>query len=300
MVALRVKKYAQTLEMVELVETRLIDATRFRMRADLGDLDALAASIRENGLIQPVLLRPGKEGFELVAGHRRLAACRKLKWLTLPCIVSALDDREAFELSLVENVMRETLDPVDEAKAFKLYVEDHGWGSVSELARRIKKSEEYVSHRIMLLNLPENVLNEVSRRRLNFSSAYELHLLSDPEQQEELAKHVIKNNLSVRETRQVTQMAREGIFSFGATHLWSINNSIPEDSSNERVYDQTVLALKMCLIRLDAIVGAVKDSPATSDVKMIRLSVHSLIDNCLNAKRRSAGQNELAPHMKSA
>jgi ParB family chromosome partitioning protein len=283
--AVKVKRYTDTLDMVELVETRLIDATKFRMRTDLGDIDALMASISENGLIYPLVVRPANDTFELVAGHRRFAACRKLRWPNIPCTVNDLTTKEAFELSLVENVQRETLNPVDEAKAFKQYVKDHGWGSVSELAQRIKKSEEYVSHRIMLLNLPETVLEDVRVRRLAASSAYELHLLSDPEQQKELAGQVINRRLSVRETREAARLTKEGLFSFEASQLWSTNSRLPNEKLNGRTYDQTILALKMCLIRLDALLRGVKQAEVSEDIRSVRITVHSLIDKCLNAAK---------------
>ena len=143
----------------------------------MGSLEELVASIEKKGLLEPIVVRPGVEpihlhadldgllepivvrpvenGSEVVAGNRRLEACRRLKMHRIPCHIVELDDREAFEVSLVENVQHETMNPVDEARAFKRYVDDYGYGGVSELARKIDKSQEYVSNRLRLLKLPK-------------------------------------------------------------------------------------------------------------------------------------------------
>ncbi len=104
--------------------------------------------------------------FELVCGHRRYAACKKLGITTIPCIILPLDNREAFELALVENLQRENLNPIEEAEAFKSYAVSYGHGGVTRLARKIGKSEEYVSHRLLLLSLPGQLLGRINRRLL--------------------------------------------------------------------------------------------------------------------------------------
>ena len=94
--------------------------------------------------------------FEVVAGNRRLEACKRLHWLKVPCLVRELSDKEAYEIGLIENIERETLTPIEEAKAFQMYVKEKGWGGVKALAEKIGRSEEYVSHKIALLSLPSS------------------------------------------------------------------------------------------------------------------------------------------------
>src|SRR3972149_7197149 len=149
------------------VKMRKTHPAQRSLRSDLGDLDELMASISKVGLLQPIVVRPVEEGYEVVAGNRRFEACRRLGWIKIPCHIVELDDKEAFEVSLVENVQRNMLNPVEEAEAFRRYVEDYGWGGVSELARQIGKSQVYVSKRLRLLSLPKEVRAGIARRNIS-------------------------------------------------------------------------------------------------------------------------------------
>lgn len=137
------------------------------------------ASILRRGLLEPIIVRPGGKGFEVVAGNRRLEACRRLKIRVVPCHVVDLCDRGAYEVSLTENIQRQTLNPLEEAEALKRYVNDYGYGGVSELARRIGKSQSYVSRRIALLSLPDDLKEEIMRRRITPSAVAELSSLDE-------------------------------------------------------------------------------------------------------------------------
>ena len=153
---------------VEQIEIKRINSTALLVRPDNAStkqnksVRELVLSIREHGLIQPITVRPMNSGFEVVAGHRRLKACKLLRWKRIPCTVRSLSDKAAFEIQLVENIQRESLDPIEEAESFKKYVLDYGWGGVSHLARVISKSEQYVSGRIQILRLPEGILTEIA------------------------------------------------------------------------------------------------------------------------------------------
>lgn len=138
------------------------------------EIGLLVSSIREHGLLQPILIRRLNHGFEIVAGHRRFQACRSLHWRLMSCKIREMSDRQAYEIQLTENIQRKSMDPIEEAEAFKKYVVDFGWGGVSELAKKIGKSEEYVSHRIQLLKLPEDVRQVISDNQINVSQAIEL------------------------------------------------------------------------------------------------------------------------------
>src|SRR5207237_6558995 len=98
---------------------KLLHPSPNSLRKSLGDVSELTNSIREHGLLQPVLVRPHKNGFEIIAGNRRMSACKQLHWPKLPCYVTSLSDKEAFEASLIENIQRQTLEPLEEAEAFK-------------------------------------------------------------------------------------------------------------------------------------------------------------------------------------
>src|ERR671911_1128102 len=164
-------------------------------------IDELSLSIRKHGLLQPIIVRPINPGFEIVAGHRRFQACKLLRWKTIPAMVKDVSDKDAFEIQLVENIQRKTLDPIEEAHAFKLYVRDYGWGGVTYLAETIMKSEQYVSSRIQLLKLPQNVIDKVKSGELKVSHAFEL-LGLEGKSLENMSDDIINKNMSVKDIRR--------------------------------------------------------------------------------------------------
>jgi ParB/RepB/Spo0J family partition protein len=164
-------------------------------------IDELSGSIKKHGLLQPIIVRPINRGFEIVAGHRRFQACKILRWKTIPAMVKDVSDKDAFELQLVENIQRKTLDPIEEAQAFKLYVRDYGWGGITYLAETIMKSEQYVSSRIQLLKLPQNVIDKVKSGELKVSHAFEL-LGLEGKSLENMSDDIINKNMSVKDIRR--------------------------------------------------------------------------------------------------
>jgi ParB family transcriptional regulator, chromosome partitioning protein len=164
-------------------------------------IDELSRSIKKHGLLQPIIVRPINRGFEIVAGHRRFQACKILRWKTIPAMVKDVSDKDAFEIQLVENIQRRTLDPIEEAQAFKLYVRDYGWGGVTYLAETIMKSEQYVSSRIQLLKLPQNVIDKVKSGELKVSHAFEL-LGLEGKSLENMSDDIINKNMSVKDIRR--------------------------------------------------------------------------------------------------
>lgn len=187
---------------LESVELRMLRPSKSILRRDSGPMSGLMASIQDKGLLEPIIVRPAEDGFEVVAGMRRYEACRRLGWRRLPAHVVELDDREAFEVSLLENIQRETLNPIEEARAFRNYVDEFGYGGETELARKIGKSQEYVSKRIGLLSLPQRVQDQIMRRRIAPSVAQELTLLND-EAAEEMADEIGAKGLTLREVRKI-------------------------------------------------------------------------------------------------
>src|SRR5918995_5220188 len=164
-------------------------------------IDELSRSIKKHGLLQPIIVRPINQGFEIVAGHRRFQACKILRWKSIPAMVKDVSDKDAFEIQLVENIQRRTLDPIEEAQAFKLYVRDYGWGGITYLAETIMKSEQYVSSRIQLLKLPQNVIDKVKSDELKVSHAFEL-LSLEGESLENMSDDIINKNMSVKDIRR--------------------------------------------------------------------------------------------------
>lgn len=174
---------------MEQVELRKVRHSAFPLRDEVGLVDDLVASVMEKGLLEPIVVRPLDGGFEVVAGNRRLKACRKLGFSRIPCHIIELDDREAYEASLAENIDRQTLNPIEEARAFKRYVEQFGFGSASDLARKIGRSPSYVSRRVALLSLPEKIQNQLLLRSAKVGLAQEL-LSLDGDRRDEVTEFV--------------------------------------------------------------------------------------------------------------
>jgi len=190
-------------------------------------LTELASSIKEKGLMQPIVVRPKKSYYEIVAGHRRFYTCKFLHWTRVMCHVVEVDDKEAYELSLIENLQQKSMNPIEEGKAFRQYVKKFGWGGESDLARKIGKSQEYVSRRIRLLDLPEEMQQEIMRNRISVSLAQELLPLHKSESQEAI-KFIEENQLNSKETRELVRVMRSKA---------SMRLSLPFGNSNSNASD---------------------------------------------------------------
>ncbi|HET7389755.1 MAG TPA: ParB/RepB/Spo0J family partition protein, partial [Nitrososphaeraceae archaeon] len=176
------------------------------VRDDLEGIDVLASSIKQNGLFQPILVRAKEEYlYEIVAGNRRYQACKSLGWRRIACHIVELNDKEAFEISLIENIQRKTLSALEEAEAFKRYVSDFGWGGVCDLALRIGKSPSYITKRIKLLNLPSDIRESIISHRIGTSVAEELCSIKDKDKQSVFANLISDRRLSMRMTRKLSR-----------------------------------------------------------------------------------------------
>ncbi|HET7390175.1 MAG TPA: ParB/RepB/Spo0J family partition protein [Nitrososphaeraceae archaeon] len=276
---------------VEQIEIKMIRPSQFAIRDRFQKMapedDTLICSIREHGLLQPILIRPLVHGFEIVAGHRRFKACRSLRWRFIPCKLREMSDKQAYEIQLTENIQRKSMDPIEEAEAFRRYVIDFGWGGVSELAKKLGKSEEYVSHRIQLLKLPDDIKQQILTDRLKVSQALELSNIPS-ERQSEIISQVINNNLTVRQIREVKSILREeGVFGDQLTHCKSIAKSVQV----VRVTKKTSLALKVALARVDNLIDEVHSTiepeqraEITNFLMALRLKIHSMIDETIRFK----------------
>lgn len=172
-------------------------------------LEDLLISIKQKGLINPPLVRLKGDHYEIIAGHRRLEACKLLGWKTIMCHIIDVDDKNAYEISIIENVQQKTMSPIEEARAFKEYVDTFGWGSESDLARRIGKSQEYISKRIRLVSLPESLQKDVLEGRISVSAAEELLPVNDKVIVQELGNYIAQNGLNREETRQIVKVTRK-------------------------------------------------------------------------------------------
>ncbi len=284
----RLRSYLKATAIVDVIPLRAITPPLFPLREDLGDIDELVNSIRRRGLLEPILVRPIKTKFEIVAGHRRYTACKLNGLSEIPAIIRDMSDRDAFEVSIEENLHRKTLDPIEEARAFKLYVDKFGYGSSTELAGRIGKSEEFVSHRIALLSLPERIQEMVRRRLLTSSDAWEIYRVSDSSKQQSLAETAVQNDLTVRQLRHAANLLNQGVPAKEA--LNGIQRREPDFDSmanlskpRSRMRKGASTLLRVALIRLDNLIDEVDhgDRGLRQELFNLRLSLHLLIDRFL-------------------
>lgn len=250
-------KFDLHLGLVEEVEVRLIKPSPRPVRDDMGSISELKASISEKGLLQPILVRPTDVGFELVAGSRRLQACKSLGLRKILCHIMELNEKEAYEAALTENLQHRTLNPVEEALALKKYVSDYGYGGESELARRIGKSEQYVSQRIRLLSLPEDVLLKVSRRLVNLSQAVELIGLEKSEQRI-ISDIVVRDRVSSRSVRRIARDMKNGQ-DVSLSLDFQPNSHTNENNRVQRVLDKCIVLLRTNLIRFNDAISHLRE-----------------------------------------
>jgi ParB family transcriptional regulator, chromosome partitioning protein len=179
---------------------------RFQPRTHFDDaaIEDLAASIRAQGIVQPLVVTPDGEGYSIIAGERRWRAARKAGLATVPVVVRQVaDDRELLELALVENLQRSDLNPIEEAEAYAALQEKFGL-SQDAVATRVGKARTTVTNALRLLRLPDEVLDLLRENRLTAGQARPLLALQDPEEQIQLADRAVREGLSARDLERLT------------------------------------------------------------------------------------------------
>ena len=173
-----------------------------RLAFNAETLEELASSIREHGVLQPVLVRPLDDGrFQLIAGERRWRASKLAAQPTIPALVEEIDDDTALEIALIENLQREDISPLDEAAMDDRMIRDHGY-SIRKLAEKLGKDKGYLENRLRLADAPPEVRELVSLRKDTLSHAYELMKVDDPKKRRKLADQVARNELSLVKLRE--------------------------------------------------------------------------------------------------
>jgi ParB family chromosome partitioning protein len=173
-----------------------------RMIFDEEALHELAGSIREHGVLQPILVRPlGDNRYQLIAGERRWRATREAGIATIPALVEEIDDDTALEISIIENLQREDLSPLEEATMYDRMIHEHGY-SIRKLAEKLGKDKGYLENRLRLADAPEEIRQLVSLRKDTLSHAYELLKVDDPKKRRKLAAQVAAGELSLVKLRE--------------------------------------------------------------------------------------------------
>lgn len=176
---------------------------------DEESLNALASSIRENGLIQPVVVRKKKDGtYELAAGERRWRAAKMAGLTVIPAISKEYDDRSMAEMALVENLQRKDLNPVDEGMAYRKLMDEYGL-TQENISNKVGKSRPYVANMVRLLDLPEEVKDFLSKGQLTAGQARPLLGLESDAEKVQLARRIVKEGLSARKVEDIIREGKE-------------------------------------------------------------------------------------------
>jgi ParB family transcriptional regulator, chromosome partitioning protein len=174
-----------------------------RLSYDEDSLTELADSIREHGVLQPILVRPSGGKFELIAGERRWRASGMAGRESIPAIVAEFDEQTALEVSIIENLQREDVSPLEEAAMFRKMTEVFGY-SLRQLAQKVGKDKGYIENRLRLSDAPADVRELVSVRKDTISHAYELMKIGDERKRRRLAKRIAAGDLSLAKLRLIT------------------------------------------------------------------------------------------------
>ena len=252
------------------------------VRSVMTNIEDLSSSILQKGLLQPVLVRPMDSYFEIIAGNRRFAACKSLGWKKISCHILECDDRNAFEIGLVENIQRHTISPIDEGMAFKAYISDFGWGGISDLSHRIGKSVSYIAKRIKLLTLPADVLEAITNRDLSTSVAEELLSIKDEHEQSKLATLVINRHMSLRKTRSLLSLNKDISSEIYTDEIYDRHILI-----GERLFDKTISALRIAMNRISEIINDVEEDWILHEILMQHKNmIHTQIDILIKQKKK--------------
>lgn len=191
-------------EYIERVNIDKIKPSKYQPRTDFNTerLNELIASIKERGVVQPILIRPSGEQYELIAGERRLRAVRSLGYTQIPAVIKDVDDLNAAELSLIENIQREELNPIEEARAYQRLIEDFSF-TQEMVGQAVGKDRATISNSLRLLLLPIQIHEFIEKDLLSSGHAKILLSIEDKRQQIELSKKTVKKGLSVRALEKI-------------------------------------------------------------------------------------------------
>ncbi len=214
-------------ELIEEVELSKIKPNPHQPRQYFNDdqIEALAISISQHGLIQPIVLKPVKDYFMIISGERRFRAYKTLNLKTIPAVIRAYEDKKIDELALIENIQREDLNPLEEARAYDIILKTRGYKH-HELGLKVGKSRSHIVNMIGLLNLHQDIQVLIEHRQLSMGHARALSKL-DEKTALKLAQKVIHEHLSVRKLETIIQALKvkpKEVYTQTSTHIMTIEN----------------------------------------------------------------------------
>lgn len=202
----REKVAADPENMVQYIDINDIRPNRNQPRKnfDSEGIRDLASSIKEHGIIQPLIVRSNDSGYELVAGERRWRAAREAELDKVPCIVRDFSDEENALIAIIENMQREDLDPIEEAEGLETMMKEYGL-TQEEVSKSVGKSRPYITNSLRLLKLPQDIQEKISEGAISAGHARALLSVKNRTTQEQICQRIIKEGLSVRETEKLVK-----------------------------------------------------------------------------------------------
>lgn len=222
---------------VTQIKTSLIKDNRLQPRTyyDEEKLGELIASIKEKGVLQPILVRKSGTDYEVIAGERRLKAARALNLESVPVVIKAATDREALVLALVENIQREDLNAIEEAQSFKKLIDEFNF-SQEEVAKSVGKDRSTVSNLMRLLKLPDEIQKSIFTGQITTGHARALLAIEDRRIQQKIFNEVVSNALSVREIERLVKK--------------TLSSSVPAEAQKTNDKSQDISSLEEDLQRI--------------------------------------------------
>lgn len=202
-----------------------------RLTFDTEALNELANSIREHGIIQPLVVRRLQDKYEIIAGERRYKAASLIGMKKVPCIVMNLNDNESAEVAVIENIQRKEMTPLEEAKSFKKIL-DKGYLTQEELAKRMGKSQSSIANKLRLLNLDEVVQDAILEGKISERHARSLLKIDDKQEQRNVLSEIINNRLTVRQTDDLIKSKYGNVGDTINTNVNNDNNAKFNNNSN--------------------------------------------------------------------
>jgi len=252
-------------ENIREVKISEIKSSRYQPRRyfDPEKQKELADSIREKGVVQPVLVRPSKEGYELIAGERRLQAAKAIGLERIPAIVKDVVDSEALEIALIENIQRQDLNPMEEAESYQRLIKEFNLTQES-LAKEVGKDRTSIANTLRLLKLPLEIQEQVSTGVISTGHARAILSLESEVQQLEACEKIVKKGLSVRETEGLVKRMKKG----------SVSRETPTPTQS----DATIVACEEDLMRVLGTKVRIKQSAKGRGKIEIEFYSHSDLD----------------------
>jgi ParB family transcriptional regulator, chromosome partitioning protein len=181
----------------------------YRKNPDDSEIQNLQFSLQKNGVLYPLIVRNLGSFYEIVRGHRRYKACKALGWKKILCHIIDATDKEAYEISLMTNIQRKLLTPIEEAQAFDKYLTNYNWGDITELAKNIGKSRSYIYRRLKLLEFPSDIITAISNSKIDPSIIEELAAIKDDTLKEKIAEDALENTYTCMQIRQIRKILEE-------------------------------------------------------------------------------------------